>query len=61
MPLNEEEFISRVSLCHSVSTDAVRTILGALRSGGGRWPSSVMLTLAVCRSVARDDDGRRHV
>ena len=35
MPLNEEGFISRVSLCHSVSPDAVRTILRALRSGGG--------------------------
>jgi hypothetical protein len=35
MPLNEEGFISRVSLRHSVSTDAVRTILRALRSGGG--------------------------
>jgi len=35
MPLNEEGFISRVSLRHSVSPDAVRTILRALRSGGG--------------------------
>ena len=35
MPLNEEGFISRVSLRHSVSIDAVRTILRALRSGGG--------------------------
>ena len=35
MPLNEEGFIDRVSLRHSVSPDAVRTILQALRSGGG--------------------------
>jgi len=35
MPLDEEEFISRVSIRHSVSADAVRTILRALRSGGG--------------------------
>jgi hypothetical protein len=36
MPLNEEGFISRVSIRHSVSPDAVRTILRALRSGNGR-------------------------
>jgi hypothetical protein len=35
MPLDEEGFISRVSLRHSISSDAVRTILRALRSGGG--------------------------
>jgi hypothetical protein len=36
MPPNEEEgFISRVSIRHSVSPDAVRTIFRALRSGGG--------------------------
>jgi hypothetical protein len=35
MPPNEEGFISRVSIRHSVSADAVRTILRALRSGGG--------------------------
>jgi hypothetical protein len=35
MPLDEESFISRVSIRHSVSPDAVRTILQALRSGGG--------------------------
>src|SRR6476646_3247107 len=35
MPLNEEGFIDRVSLRHSVSPDAVRTILQALRSGSG--------------------------
>ena len=35
MPLNEEGFISRVSIRHSVSPDAVRVILRALRSGGG--------------------------
>jgi hypothetical protein len=35
MPLNEERFISRVSIRHSISPDAVRTILRALRSGGG--------------------------
>src|SRR6202163_2563748 len=35
MPLNEEGFISRVSIRHSISADAVRTILRALRSGGG--------------------------
>jgi len=62
MPLNEEGFISRVSIRHSVSADAVRTILRALRSGGGsmaqfshprlRWNITV---------VARHDDGRRHV
>src|ERR1700712_5411408 len=36
MPLNEDGFISRVSLRHSISADAVRVILQALRSGGGR-------------------------
>jgi hypothetical protein len=35
MPLDEEEFISRVSIRHSVSADAVRTIVRALRHGGG--------------------------
>ena len=35
MPLNEEAFIDRLAIRHSVSTDAVRTILRALRSGGG--------------------------
>src|ERR1700719_240855 len=35
MSLDEEEFISRVSIRHSVSADAVRTILRALRHGGG--------------------------
>ena len=35
MPLDEESFISRVALRHSISPDAVRTILRALRSGGG--------------------------
>jgi hypothetical protein len=35
MSLNEEGFIARVSIRHSVSADAVRTILRALRSGGG--------------------------
>ena len=36
MPLNEDGFVSRVAIRHSVSPDAVRTILRALRSGGGR-------------------------
>ena len=35
MSLNEEAFVERVSIRHSVSTDAVRMILRALRSGGG--------------------------
>jgi hypothetical protein len=35
MPLSEEGFVARVSIRHSVSPDAVRTILRALRSGGG--------------------------
>ena len=35
MPLNEEGLIDRVSIRHSVSPDAVRTILRALRSSGG--------------------------
>ena len=35
MSLNEDSFVSRVSLRHSISPDAVRTILRALRSGGG--------------------------
>ena len=35
MPSNEEELISRVSIHHSVSADAVRTILRALLSGNG--------------------------
>src|SRR5258705_7565667 len=35
MPLNEEGFIARVAIRHAVSGDAVRTILRALRSGGG--------------------------
>jgi hypothetical protein len=36
MPLSEEGFIDLVSIRHAVSPDAVRTILGALRSSGGR-------------------------
>jgi hypothetical protein len=35
MPLNEEALILRVSIRHSISPDAVRTILRALRDGGG--------------------------
>jgi hypothetical protein len=35
MPLNEEGLIDRVSIRHSVSADAIRTILQALRSSGG--------------------------
>jgi CelD/BcsL family acetyltransferase involved in cellulose biosynthesis len=35
MPLNEEGFIARVAIRHSVSADAVRTIMQALRAGGG--------------------------
>jgi hypothetical protein len=35
MPLNEESLVARVALRHSISQDAVRTILEALRSGGG--------------------------
>jgi hypothetical protein len=35
MPLSEERLIDRVSIQHSVSPDAVRTILQALRSSGG--------------------------
>jgi hypothetical protein len=35
MPRNEEGFIDRVSIRHSISPDAVRTILRALRSSGG--------------------------
>jgi hypothetical protein len=35
MPLSEDGFIARVALRHSISQDAVRTILRALRSGGG--------------------------
>ena len=36
MPLDEEGFVERVAIRNSVSPDAVRTILLALRSGGGR-------------------------
>jgi hypothetical protein len=36
MPLNEEGFVARVAIRHSVSPDVVRTILQALRRGGGR-------------------------
>jgi hypothetical protein len=35
MPLNEQGFIARVAIRHSISQDAVRTVLRALRSGGG--------------------------
>jgi hypothetical protein len=35
MPLNEESLVTRVALRHSISQDAVRTILRALRSSGG--------------------------
>jgi hypothetical protein len=35
MPLNEDGLVARVALRHSVSPEAVRTILRALRSGGG--------------------------
>ncbi len=35
MPLNEEGLVTRVALRHSISQDAVRTILRALRSSGG--------------------------
>src|ERR1700738_2222588 len=35
MPLSEEGLIDRVSSRHTISADAVRTILRALRAGGG--------------------------
>ncbi len=35
MTHNDETIITRLAIRHSVSTDAVRTILAALRSGGG--------------------------
>src|SRR6476661_6883060 len=35
MPLNEESLVTRVALRHSISQNAVRTILRALRAGGG--------------------------
>src|ERR1700676_4558684 len=35
MPCDDDESISRVAIRHSISADAVRTILRALRSGGG--------------------------
>jgi hypothetical protein len=35
MPLSEEAFVARVSTRHSISADAVRTVLRALRSSGG--------------------------
>jgi hypothetical protein len=35
MPDNDESLIARLAIRHSVSPDAVRTILGALRSGSG--------------------------
>ena len=35
MPLNEESVVEQIALRHSVSPDAVRTILRALRSSGG--------------------------
>jgi hypothetical protein len=35
MPLNEAAFIDRVSIRHLISAGAVRTILRALRAGGG--------------------------
>jgi hypothetical protein len=34
--MTEEALITRLAIKHSVSTDAVRTVLRALRSGGGR-------------------------
>ena len=53
MPLNEEAFIERVSIRHSISTDAVRTISRALRSAGAPWPNSAIPTSAACRSGHR--------
>src|ERR1700712_1478647 len=35
MPVDDEALIDRVASRHSVSPDAVRTILGALRASGG--------------------------
>jgi len=35
MPLTEDSLVARVALRHSVSPEAVRTILWALRSGRG--------------------------
>jgi hypothetical protein len=35
MPLNEESLVTRGALRHSISQDAVRTVLRALRAGGG--------------------------
>jgi hypothetical protein len=58
MPLNEEGFITRVALRHSVSPDAVRTILRALRSGGGTMAQFSWWHVPM---VAGDDHGWRDV
>jgi len=59
MLLNEDGFISRVSLRHSISSATVRTILRALRSGGGSMAQfSLWRHVAM---VARNDHGWRHV
>jgi len=47
MPLNEEGLIDRVSIQHSVSPDAVRTILQALRAVAA-WHSSAIQISAGC-------------
>jgi hypothetical protein len=54
MPLNEEGFIDRVSLRHSVSPDAVRTRLRALRSGGGTMAQFSHAQAGLCSRTRKE-------
>jgi hypothetical protein len=54
MPLNEEAFITRVSLRHSVSPDAVRPSCGHSVLAVAPWPSSATQTLVACPNGRRE-------
>jgi hypothetical protein len=49
--MTDEALITRLAMKHSVSADAVRTVLRALRSGGGRMAQLATPTSEVCRNA----------
>ena len=53
MSANDGDLVDRMAKKYSVSPAAVQAVLAALRSGGGRMPSSAMPISGECRSGRR--------
>jgi hypothetical protein len=56
MPLSEERFIARVSIRHSVSPDAVRTILRAHRMGALARTTEDLSVVTVAGQMLLEDN-----